>query len=94
MKEIAVSISIFAIITVLYASPALSQQPFISPERIKFDVPYAGSTKVKLTVYNFEGNLEIGLQDMGLMTVYPKNPEVVATFEGTPLELTFYGARS
>jgi len=73
---------------------SVAQEPSISPESIEFNVPAEGSTKVEFTVYNFTGDLKISLKDMGLMMVRPQTVHVIASADGTPVVLTFYGAPS
>lgn len=91
-RVLAILITVTAVL--LYVAPALAQQPRISPESIEFDVPIDNSTEVEFTVYDFTGDIEISLYDMGLIEVIPAKVNVAASAVGTPIKLRFYGAPS
>lgn len=81
------------VVALLCAVPVLAAGFSISPASIEFDVPASGSTTVEFLVYDFGGDLEISLEDIPLR-VEPEKVSVVASEEGTPIELTFYGDES
>lgn len=92
MRKLAASLAA-AILLLLYTAPGLAQGLGISPGIVEFDVPANGSATVEFLVYDFSGDLEISLEDIPL-TVEPETVHVIASEEGTPVELTFYGNES
>lgn len=92
MRKLAASL-VAAILLLLYTAPGLAQGLGISPPTVEFDVPADGSAVVEFLVYDFTGDLEISLEDIPL-TVEPETVHVIASGEGTPVELTFYGNES
>lgn len=72
----------------LCAVPVLAAGLRISPPSVEFDVPADGSAEVEFLVYDFNGDLEISLEDIPLR-VEPTTVPVTA--EGTRVVLTFYG---
>jgi len=88
-------IALFAAVILigLCALPVLAAGVGISPPSVEFDVPADGSTEVEFLVYDFNGDLEISLEDIPL-TVEPTTVPVTASAEGTKVVLTFYGDES
>ena len=80
-------------LALLVAMPALAAGFSLSPAEVTFDVPADSSTNVEFLVYNFTGDLEISLENIPL-TVAPAKVSVVASADGSPVELTFYGDKS
>lgn len=78
---------------VFWAAPVLAAGLSISPPSVEFDVPADGSAEVEFLVYDFNGDLQISLEDIPL-TVEPTTVAVTATEEGTMVVLTFYGDES
>jgi len=78
---------------VLCAAPVLAAGLGISPPSVEFDVPADGSAEVEFLVYDFNGDLEISLEDIPLR-VEPTTVPVTAEEEGTRVVLTFYGDES
>ena len=78
---------------VLCAAPVLAAGLAISPPTVEFDVPADGSGEVEFLVYDFNGDLEISLEDIPLR-VEPTTVPVTAKQEGTRVVLTFYGDES
>jgi len=93
VKKVLVVVLTIAAVAVL-SCVSVAQQPRISPESIEFDVPIDNSTEVEFTVYDFTGDIEISLYDMGLIEVVPAKVNVAASAVGTPIKLRFYGAPS
>ncbi|MBA7712058.1 hypothetical protein ES703_121027 [subsurface metagenome] len=94
-REVKRFIALFAVVIlmVLCAAPALAAGLTISPPSVEFDVSADGSGQVEFLVYDFNGNLEISLEDIPLR-VEPATVTVVAEEEGTRVVLTFYGDES
>lgn len=92
MKRIVAAFAV-AVMALLITVPVLAAGFSISPASIEFDVPADGSTTVEFLVYDFGGDLEISLENIPLR-VEPEKVSVVASEEGTPIELTFYGDES
>lgn len=90
MRRLIASLVAVALL-LLCAAPAFALG--ISPGIVEFDVPADGSTTVEFFVYDFTGDLEISLEDIPL-TVEPQTVHVIASEEGTLVELTFYGNES
>jgi hypothetical protein len=88
-------IALLAVITVLLcsAAPALAIGFGISPPEIEFTVPADASKKVEFTVYDFEGNLRVSLENIPLR-VEPTSVPVESSAAGTTISLTFYGDES
>lgn len=77
----------------LCATPALAVGMGISPPSVEFDVPADGIATVDFYVFDFSGDIQIGLEDIPLM-VEPQIVHVTASAEGNPIQLTFYGDES
>jgi len=77
----------------LCTAPVLAAGLIISPPSVDFDVPAEGSAEVEFLVYDFNGDLEISLEDIPLR-VEPTTVPVTAKEEGTRAVLTFYGDES
>lgn len=78
---------------VLCSTPVLAAGLAISPPTVEFDVPANGSSQVEFLVYDFNGDLEISLEDIPLR-VEPTTVPVTAKERGTRVVLTFYGDES
>ncbi|GAI03934.1 unnamed protein product [marine sediment metagenome] len=87
-KFIAVFIGVALVL--LCAAPVLAAGFSLSPAEVEFDVPADGSARVEFLVYDFGGDLEVSLENIPL-GIEPEKVSVVASEEGTPIELTFYG---
>ena len=85
-------IALFAVVILmaLCAAPALAAGLTISPPSVEFDVSADGSGQVEFLVYDFNGDLEISLENIPLR-VEPTTVPVTAKEEGTRVVLTFYG---
>ena len=90
-KFIAVFIGVALLL--LCATPALAAGFSLSPAEVEFDVLADSSSTVEFLVYDFGGDLEVSLEDIPLR-VEPEKVSVVASAEGTLVELTFYGDES
>lgn len=93
MKKLIGLLTAVILIIVLCAAPVLAAGLSISPPTVEFDVPADGSAEVEFLVYDFTGDLEIGLEDIPL-TVEPTTVPVTAKEGGTKVVLTFYGDES
>lgn len=92
VKRIVALFSI-AIVALFFAVPVLAIGLTISPPSVEFDVSADGSNQVEFLVYDFNGNLEISLEDIPLR-VEPTTVTVAAEEEGTRVVLIFYGDES
>lgn len=77
----------------LTVTPVLAVGFGVSPPRVEFDVAADGNTDVEFLVYNFDGNLQVSLEDIPLR-VEPMTVPVTAGDEGSKITLTFYGDES
>ncbi|MBW1699529.1 MAG: hypothetical protein JRK26_22365 [Deltaproteobacteria bacterium] len=89
----AVAVAIHAM-GILFALPTGSRVARIKPKNIEFDVSASNSTHVPFIVDGFSGELDIRLQGMGMMRVFPQRIRVEEASENMQFDLTFYGAPS
>ena len=93
MKRLLAVFITAAALALLCATPVLAAGLSISPGIVEFDVPADGSTEVEFLVYDFNGDLEISLENIPLR-VEPTTVSVTAKEGGTKVVLTFYGDES
>lgn len=62
----------------------------LSPSKVEFDVPAAGSKTQEFVIYNFNGKLEVSLENIPLR-VETQTIQINADGNGEVIELTFYG---
>jgi len=74
----------------LYATPVTAQSLQLSPASVEVDVPAGGSSRVEFYVFDFAGDLEIGVESIPL-TVEPDEVTVDAGPEGSKVVVTLHG---
>ncbi len=89
MKTV-IALAVALVLVGLYAAPVTAQSLQLSPASVEVDVPADGSSRVEFYVFDFAGDLEIGVENIPL-TVEPDTVSVDAGPEGSRVMVTLHG---